>query len=336
MEPAQRPDADPIADYQFELSERPDMKFPLSTNFQRLISKTGDSGKARWTLPFPGMLTPETVYYWHVKAKNKTGVWGPWSAAWSFTAKGCAYPVNVTLDTTTNNGIGTLRWSPNPVGRKPAKYRVYGSDEKGFSVSDTPYTVLIGASKDLTNPFPSNFVGETTDTFLDVVGPGLTLPNANKAYYRVVAVDSNDKRSWSSEYASAPRPFVYSEPVSMAQAGIPYSYQVKTIRSIGDLRERTTNYVKSFWEIERPIFTLIQAPDGLQIDTKTGLISGTPKSGGAVKVSVSLERSTQQVDVNALSWGQEKVLSTSTAVLGPYVQEYVLNLGNNTTRDKKE
>ena len=122
----------------------------------------------------------------------------------------------------------------------------------------------------------------------------------------------------------------------MAQAGMPYSYQVKTIRSIGDLRERTTNYVKSFWEIERPAFTLIEAPDGLQIDTKTGLISGTPKSGGAVRVSVSLERSAQQVDVNALGWGQEKVLSTSTAVIGPYVQEYVLNLGNNTTQDKKE
>ena len=208
--PPSDPDADPIADYQFELSERPDMKFPLSPNFQRLISKTGDSGKSQWTLPFPGMLTPDTVYYWHVKAKNKAGVWGPWSEAWSFTAKGCAYPVNVTLDTTTKSGIGTLRWSPNPVGRKPVKYRVYGSDEKGFSVSDTPYTVLIGASKDLTNPFPSNFAGETTDTFLDVVGPGLTLPNANKAYYRVVAVDSNNKRSWSSEYASAPRPFIYS------------------------------------------------------------------------------------------------------------------------------
>jgi hypothetical protein len=54
----------------------------------------------------------------------------------------------------------------------------------------------------------------------------------------------------------------------------------------------------------------------------------TPKSGGAVKVSVSLERSTQQVDVNALSWGQEKLLIASTAVLGPCVQEYVLNLGN--------
>ena len=26
-----------------------------------------------------------------------------------------------------------LRWKPSPVGRKPAKYRIYGSDEKGFA-----------------------------------------------------------------------------------------------------------------------------------------------------------------------------------------------------------
>ena len=302
------------------------MKFPLSPDFQKLMSKTADSGKAQYTLPYPGMLAPDTVYYWRVKAKNKTGVWGAWSKTWSFTAKGCAYPIDVTLDTTTKSGVGTLRWSPNPVGRQPVKYRVYGSDEKGFSVSDGDYKVNIGASKELRSPFPSNFVGETTNTSLDVVGAGLTLPNTNKAFYRVVAVDSHHKRSWSSEYAAAPRPFIYSAPVSTGQAGSPYSYQVKTIRSIGDLRKRTSNYVSSFWEIERPTFTLVETPDGLSIDKDTGLISGTPKAGGTVKVSVSLERSAQQVDVNALGWGQEKLLGTSTVVLGPYVQEYTLNL----------
>ena len=43
--PAKDPDGDQIADYHFELSDRPDMKWPLSTNFYKLISNTPDRGK---------------------------------------------------------------------------------------------------------------------------------------------------------------------------------------------------------------------------------------------------------------------------------------------------
>ena len=64
---------------------------------------------------------------------------------------------------------------------------------------------------------------------------GNALPNANKAYYRVVAVDGDGKRSGESEYVEAPRPFIYSAPVTTAPAGQAYRYQVKAIRSIGDL-----------------------------------------------------------------------------------------------------
>ena len=79
------PDGDKIADYHFELSNRPDMRWPLSTNFYRLISRTADRGKAQYTLPCPGLLTPDRPYYWHVRAKDDKGVWGPWSKTWSFT-----------------------------------------------------------------------------------------------------------------------------------------------------------------------------------------------------------------------------------------------------------
>ena len=114
----------------------------------------------------PGLLTPDRQYYWHVRAKDDKGVWGPWSKTWSFTAQGPAYPLEVTLSYDQGR-IGTLRWKPNPVGRQPAKYRVYGSDEKGFSVSDVPYKVNVGASKELPSPFPANFIAETPGTELD-------------------------------------------------------------------------------------------------------------------------------------------------------------------------
>ena len=81
------PDGDKIADYHFELSNRPDMRWPLSTNFYKLVSKTADRGQARYTLPEPGLLTPDRPYYWRVRAKDDKGVWGPWSKTWSFTAR---------------------------------------------------------------------------------------------------------------------------------------------------------------------------------------------------------------------------------------------------------
>ena len=40
--PAVDPDGDAIADYHFELSDRADMKWPLSMSFYKLISKTAD------------------------------------------------------------------------------------------------------------------------------------------------------------------------------------------------------------------------------------------------------------------------------------------------------
>ncbi len=46
-------DGDMIADYHFELSERPDMKWPLSMSFAKLISRTADAGQARYTLAGP-------------------------------------------------------------------------------------------------------------------------------------------------------------------------------------------------------------------------------------------------------------------------------------------
>src|SRR5262249_4333349 len=88
--PPADPDGDGIDDYHFELSERPDMRWPLSMNFYKLISKTADRGQARYTLPQDGLLAADRRYYWRVRARDAQGVWGPWSATWSFTPRGPA------------------------------------------------------------------------------------------------------------------------------------------------------------------------------------------------------------------------------------------------------
>jgi hypothetical protein len=330
--PAKDPDGDAITDYHFQLADRPDIRWPLSPNFEKYISRTPDQGNACYTLPRPGLLAHGQTYYWHVKARDSNGVWGPWSTTWSFTAEGPEYPVGVAMKYDAGAGTGTLAWSPNPAGRAPARYRVYGSDEKGFTVHDTPYEVKLGGTKELTNPFPANFVAEVTGTSLAVVGVGNALPNANKAYYRVVAVDRWGKRSGDSDYVEAPRPLIYSTPVTSAPAGQAFRYQVQAIRSIGDLTRRDNTKPEPgtrFWKIEPLRFALTQSPSWMSIDPDTGLITGTPDgTGGTVIVSVTLTKEHRLVhDANAIVWGNEWEQGRTYETVGPATQQFVVSEG---------
>jgi hypothetical protein len=218
------------------------------------------------------------------------------------------------------------------VGTPPAKYRVYGSDEKGFTIHDTPYEVKLGDTKELANPFPASFVAEVPGTSLEILGTGYAIPNANKAYYRVVAVDANGKRSGDSDYIEAPRPFIYSVPVTSAPAGQPYRYQVKAIRSIGDLTRRDAAKPKpgaKFWKIEPLKFSLTQKPGWMSVNPDTGLITGTSDgTGGTVIVSVTLTKEHRLVhDENAIVWGNEFEKSKTYEVVGPVTQQFVVNGG---------
>ena len=137
------------------------------------------------------------------------------------------------------------------------------------------------------NPwFPANFIAETTATELAVMGREVDLPAANKTYYRVVAVDEQGKRSGPSDYATAPRPVIYSKPVLAAKVGAEYRYQVCANRSLGDLsaRMKGKEQVSGYFDIEKPRFALERGPAWLKIDEATGVLSGTPgrrRQGGS-------------------------------------------------------
>jgi acetyl esterase/lipase len=330
--PAEAPDGDGATDYHFELSDRADMAWPLSSNFSKLVSNTADRGKPRYGVPYTGLLTPGQTYYWRVRARNAKGVWGPWGKTWSFSADGPAQPVEVTLEPAKGaDGKAILRWKANAAGRKPAKYRVYGSDEKGFSVSDEPYRRNVGQSRDVPAQAPANFVAETSDRELAVLGAGVDLPNANRAFYRVVAVDDRGKRSGPSDYAAAPRPLVFSKPPEAARVGTEFRYQVAAVRSLGDLRLRVVDgkEVASFWDIEKPRFELAQGPAWLHIDEGTGVLRGTPDAAGTAKVvvKVTLERSVRRLDEGRLSWGQESVKEVVTEKVGSVTQRFRIAVG---------
>jgi hypothetical protein len=205
---------------------------------------------------------------------------------------------------------------------------------------------------ELSGTFPANFVAETESTQLVVVGRGLRLPNANKAFYRVVAVDSQGERSWSSEYAEAPRPFIYSQPETAATVGQEYRYQISTIRSLGDLSLRTVTrdqvvdfwppeevdqilagpewhrQVANFWDVQNPRYTIRKGPSWLSIDPTSGLLKGTPDHPGRVHVviSVLLEREIEELDLEAQIWGLRQVTGTATEKMGPTTQEFVIEI----------
>jgi hypothetical protein len=328
--PAKDPDGDRVADYHFELSDRPDMRWPISPSFYRLISRTADRGESRYTLPHAGLLGSDRKYFWRVRAKDDKGVWGAWSPTWSFTPRGPMPPTGVTLAVDPDRGAGVLRWKPNPSGRRPSKYRVYGDDEKGFTISDAPFTAVVGISREVRPTRPANFVAEVAATELAVIGAGVEPANANRSYYRVVAVDEHGNRSGPSDFVEAPRPLLYSRPITTARVGSPYRYALATVRSLGDLRTRATGgkETMSFWDIESPRFALRQGPAWLRVDEKTGVLSGTPDAPGKfpIVVTATIDREVRRRDEGALRWGVEKTLSTSTQRLGVATQEFALEV----------
>jgi hypothetical protein len=122
---------------------------------------------------------------------------------------------------------------------------------------------------------PSNFMTATNKSSLMIVGPGLGLPNANKAFYRVVAVDDNGNVSGASDYADFSRPFIYSRLPEKVNVDTALTHRLGVITSIGDLKCKP-GYKAAFWDRECLSFSLVQAPQWLEFNPQTGEISGTP------------------------------------------------------------
>ena len=294
-----------VADYQFQLSGRRDMAWPLSPTFDRLVGRTPDKGKAQWTIPYTGLLNPAQTYYWRVRAQSAEGLWGPWSPVWSFRCRAPGVPLAVSAHADPAAGTVRLTWEANPKGTRPAKCKVYASDEQGFTASDADYTRYLGrgflasmpeyeSRKDLGMvKAPANLVGETTACEMMVAGPEVTLPNANRPFYRVVAVDAQGLESGPSDMAEAPRPFLVTRPPTTARAGEAYRYMPAALASLGHLTCRTS-YTPGFWHKETLTFSLPQAPEWLKVDAATGEVSGTPPAVGEVPVTLRVVNSRRQ------------------------------------------
>src|SRR5262249_39868894 len=150
------------------------------------------------------------------------------------------------------------------------------------------YKAVVGASQEVPATRLANFIMEVAATEAAVTGAEVNRTGANRAFYRVVAVDEQGNRSGPSDFAETPRPILYSRPVTTAKVGSEYRYALSAIRSLGDLRTRVVGGKETmgFWDVEQPRFAVQQGPPWLKIDARTGVLSGIPDRPGAVSVVV--------------------------------------------------
>ena len=263
--------------WHIQVSRRPDFRIPYRPAYDVVLRDH------QWRVPYTGMFSPDELYYWRLRVRDKRGVWSEWSPVWTFRWQGPCAPLDVRGESD-GDGI-TLRWSPNPRGARPAAYDVYGSDEKGFSVHKEAYESYARGR------VPANVLAHTTETALRVVSPAPTHANMNRCYYRVVAIDGNGTESICSDFAEMPHPHFYNQPPATAKIGAPLAHQPGVIRSLGDAQHRYEPKGNGFWDAEELTFTLRGAPAWLKCSSQTGALSGIPSASG--KHRVELEVRTQ-------------------------------------------
>ncbi len=263
--------------WHIQVSRRKDFRVPYRPAYDVVIRER------EWCVPYTGMFSPDTDYYWRVRARDGRGIWSEWSPTWTFRWEGPCVPVDARLEG--REGGMFLRWGANSRGSRPVAYDVYGSDEKGFSVHKDAYASYCRGT------VPGNLLGRTSGTEMLVVSSGPSHENMNKCFYRVVAVDANGTESICSDFAEMPHPYFWSRPPEVATVGSAFAYQPGVIRSLGDAQHRDEPKGNGFWETEELTFGLREAPGWLKVDAATGKVTGTPEKAG--KYRVELEVKTQ-------------------------------------------
>ncbi len=258
--------------YQLRVSRDPQLRYPYRPDFDVILEE------ATYEAPMAGLFNPGETYYWSVRPRSEKGVWGAWSPAWTFQWEGPLPPQALQIQPE-GDGL-TLSWTPNPAGVPAAGYNVYGCDRRGFTAGKEPAMLPILGS------VPGSFFTTVTGTSLKVAGPDLTHENANKAFYRVAAVDANGVESGFSDYVEAPRPFVYTKPITRARAGGRYTCLIRSIASLGSLQAKPDGSLA--WDKDVCWFSLVRGPKWLSFDAETGLLRGMPEENDRGKSTVEI------------------------------------------------
>jgi len=258
------------ADYEFELSEFADMRWTLSPNFHKLVSRTQDHGTPSYTLTADGLLNPSQTYYWRVRGRSQDGVWGGWSKTFSFSAVAPAVPLDARVQFDPERRTARLIWHAGKGASVPAHFKIYGSSERGFSAFDNPYQYFAGLDGILLAP--ANLLLETPG-----VAESAEIPaDLWRPYFRVVAVDREGRVSGASDVAEMPHPVIATRLLPPANRMQIYEARIATSASKGHLvsaDEDGKSYQYRFRSGDDLEFSMTGAPDGLLVDS-SGLISG--------------------------------------------------------------
>ncbi len=245
-------DGDEIIDYEFELSDRSDMRFPLSPNFNRYISTLHQPIQSKFEIPYDGLLNAGTTYYWRVRAKDEHGNWGNWSSIFSFTPNGIMPPVN--LNYTLSNNKLIIKWNPNPNGVIPFKYEIYASDE--------------------TNGFWPLEINKIDEPIQNEYVISLENKKSVKTFYRITAVDENGNKSGSSELLSLPRPFSTSKIQNVDSSGI-FTYSAETAPTFTKVW-RAAGFIETAFD--QNTITVVKKPNWLIFNPDSNSFSGEEDS----------------------------------------------------------
>ena len=286
-------------DYQFQLSEFKDIRWPLSSNFDVLTNRSAWRGTTSYELPYVGLLNPGQEYYWRVRARGDKGVWGPWSSTFSFRAQAPAVPVNLSKSINMpafdmpKNWI--VIWNPGEGGTEIDHYKIYGSDERGFTASDTSYVMYAGletANRRMNRP--ANLLHETAGTDTSWVVPDHLI----RPFYRVVAVDRDGYCSGPSAMLEIPHPvgdFIRKPIWTKTKAAEFFEVKPDFHPSIGHLVSANENgkaYQVRLRTGDNLRYEMEGAPKGLTIDSAAGIVSGyiSRESTGKYEIKVKAYR----------------------------------------------
>lgn len=245
-----------IIDYEFALSSRPDMKYPLSPTFSRYISAMHALLTPTFSIPLSGLLNSGQVYYWRVRAKDQNGIWSEWSPTWQFIAKGVMPPVPGSA--TIVGDTLFLQWEPNPSGMTPSYYRVYASNETHGFVPNT-----------------SSYLDSTSAVVYRMPLHGSA---GLYSFYRISAVSPDGEEGGPSNVIEVHSP-IFALRLSTAKPLLPFrSSLVGAKRFTPVWRADSNNPLNIDTVYHRTRITPLSSPGWLSVDSISGEFTGRPDS----------------------------------------------------------
>ncbi|MEW6335160.1 MAG: hypothetical protein AB1558_12910, partial [Thermodesulfobacteriota bacterium] len=312
------PEAADATGYHFQISAFPDMRYPLSPTFDRLVKADQmaiSGGTVRFRLPWHGMLPVQKQLYWRVRPFDKDLLAGDWSQTIPLRVRGPGAPEQIRI--TEREGKVVLSWKAAPYGTAPARYEIHASNLEGFMPVDRPHRIL-GLSDDNTGKrcwedtcasawpvVPSTFVTSSRETQMTLIPfTSQKLKGRLGAHWRVIAVDAEGSRSGPSPQAFLRTPMLVPTDTIIVAPG-KVSYKVPVISTLGRVWIRE-NYDMGLWSKPRVTFSLKQTPSkqspDWKIDKTRGLITGVLKANEEMSLQASVQDQFGRKDTRLLKF----------------------------------